>query len=301
MSVYLTLAFSSLALGAVYFLAASGLSLIYGLMDVLNLAHGMFMTIGAYAGWDLATHLPTGWGATWIFVIEVIASIVGGALAAGITEVLLIRPLYGRPLSQILVTIGLDLAVVALLLGGFGSSSLTLPVPLWLIEAFRSGNLILPHADFIAIGAGVIVLVALEWFLRRTRYGITIRAGVENRDMVRALGIDVGRAFTLVFIIGGAMAGLAGLLYTVVFSGDLVSPLQGDSLLIFALIVVVIGGLGSIRGSAVAALLVAFVQDFINYYLGTHSGLAEMGNLSVVLLLALVLEWRPQGLFGRTS
>jgi branched-chain amino acid transport system permease protein len=301
MSVYLTLAFSSLALGAVYFLASSGLSLIYGLMDVLNLAHGMFMTIGAYAGWDVATHLPAGWGATWLFVIEVIASIAGGALAAGITEVLLIRPLYGRPLSQILVTIGLDLAVVALLLGGFGSSSLTLPVPLWLIEAFRSGNLILPHADFIAIGAGVIVLVALEWFLRRTRYGITIRAGVENRDMVRALGIDVGRAFTLVFIIGGAMAGLAGLLYTVVFSGDLVSPMQGDSLLIFALIVVVIGGLGSIRGSAVAALLVAFVQDFINYYLGTHSGLAEMGNLSVVLLLALVLEWRPQGLFGRTS
>ena len=301
MSVYVTLAFTSLALGAVYFLAASGLSLIYGLMDVLNLAHGMFMTIGAYAGWDLAAHLPTTWPATWIFVIEVAASIVGGALAAGITEIVLIRPLYGRPLSQILVTIGLDLAVVALLLGGFGSSSLTLPVPLWLIEATRSGTLILPHADFVAIGAGVGVLVVLEWFLRRTRYGITIRAGVENREMVRALGIDVGRAFTLVFVIGGAMAGLAGLLYTVVFSGDLVSPLQGDSLLIFALIVVVIGGLGSIRGSAVAALLVAVVQDFTNYYLGTHSGLAEIGNLSVVLLLALVLEWRPRGLFGRIS
>ena len=301
MSVYVTLAFTSLALGAVYFLAASGLSLIYGLMDVLNLAHGMFMTIGAYAGWDLAAHLPTTWPGSWIFVIEVAASIVGGALAAGITEIVLIRPLYGRPLSQILVTIGLDLAVVALLLGGFGSSSLTLPVPLWLIEATRSGNLILPHADFVAIGAGIVVLVVLEWFLRRTRYGITIRAGVENREMVRALGIDVGRAFTLVFVIGGAMAGLAGLLYTVVFSGDLVSPLQGDSLLIFALIVVVIGGLGSIRGSAVAALLVAVVQDFTNYYLGTQSGLAEIGNLSVVLLLALVLEWRPRGLFGRTS
>jgi branched-chain amino acid transport system permease protein len=300
-SVYVTLAFTSLALGAVYFLAASGLSLIYGLMDVLNLAHGMFMTIGAYAGWDLAAHLPTTWPVSWIFVIEVAASIVGGALAAGITEIVLIRPLYGRPLSQILVTIGLDLAVVALLLGGFGSGSLTLPVPSWLIEATRSGNLILPHADFVAIGAGIVVLIVLEWFLRRTRYGITIRAGVENREMVRALGIDVGRAFTLVFVIGGAMAGLAGLLYTVVFSGDLVSPLQGDSLLIFALIVVVIGGLGSIRGSAVAALLVAVVQDFTNYYLGTHSGLAEIGNLSVVLLLALVLEWRPRGLFGRTS
>ncbi len=176
-----------------------------------------------------------------------------------------------------------------------------MPVPLWLLEATRSGNLILAHADFIAIAAGVVVLVALEWFLRRTRYGITIRAGVENREMVQALGIDVGRAFTLVFVIGGAMAGLAGLLYSVVFSGDLVSPLQGDSLLIFAFIVVVIGGLGSIRGSAVAALLVGVVQDYTNYYLGTHSGLAEIGNLSVVLVLALVLQVRPRGLFGRPA
>jgi branched-chain amino acid transport system permease protein len=274
--------------------------LIYGLMDVLNFAHGMFMTLGAYAGWDLATHLPAHWPGAWIFVAEVVASILGGALAAGVTEFFLIRTLYGRPLAQVLVTIGLDLAVVALLLGGFGPSSLTLPVPIWLMEATRSGNLILAHADFVAIGAGVIVLVALEWFLRRTRYGITIRAGVENREMVQALGVDVGRAFTLVFVLGGAMAGLAGLLYSAVFSGDLISPLQGDGLLIFAFIVVVIGGLGSIRGSAVAALLVAVVQDYTNYYLGTHPGMTEIGNLSVVLLLALVLEWRPRGLFGRT-
>ncbi len=301
MSIFLTLAFSSLALGAVYFLAASGLSLIYGLMDILNFAHGMFMTLGAYAAWDLATHLPASWNAAWLFAIEVAAAILGGALAAAFTELVLIRPLYGRPLSQVLVTIGLDLAVVALLLGGFGSNSLTLPVPLWLLEATRSGNLILAHADFIAIAAGAVVLVTLEWFLRRTRYGITIRAGVENREMVQALGIDVGRAFTLVFVIGGAMAGLAGLLYSVVFSGDLVSPLQGDSLLIFAFIVVVIGGLGSIRGSAVAALLVGVVQDYTNYYLGTHSGLAEIGNLSVVLVLALVLQVRPRGLFGRAA
>ena len=300
MSVILSLAFSGIALGAIYFLAASGLSLIYGLMDILNFAHGMFMTLGAYAGWDVASHLPISWGGVWLLVVEIVVSIVGGALAAAITELVLIRPLDGRPLAQVLVTIGLDLAVVALLLGGFGSNSLTLPVPLWTIEASRFGKVILPHADFIAIVAGLIVVVVLEWFLRRTRYGITIRAGVENREMVSALGIDVGRAFTLVFVIGGAMAGLAGLLYSVVFSGDLVSPLQGDSLLIFAFIVVVIGGLGSIRGSAVAGLIVGLVQDFANYYLGTHSGLAEFGNLSVVLLLAVVLEWRPRGLFGRT-
>ncbi len=300
MTVWLALTFSGVALGAVYFLAASGLSLIYGLMDILNFAHGLFMTLGAYAAWDVATHLPTSWGAPLLFASALVASVIGGAVTAGITEVLIIRPLYGRPVSQILVTIGLDLAIVGLLLGGFGSNSLSVPVPLWMIEASHVGGVDLPNSDFVALFAGVVVLVALEWFLRRTRYGIIIRAGVENRDMVSALGINVGRAFTLVFIIGGAMAGLAGLLNSVVFSGDLIAPTQGDSLLIFAFIVVVIGGLGSIRGSAVAALLVGLVQDYTNFYLGSHPGMAEVGNLSVVLLLALVLEWRPRGLFGGT-
>lgn len=300
MSIFLALTFSGVALGAIYFLAASGLSLIYGLMDILNFAHGLFMTLGAYAAWDVATHLPPSWGAPWLLGLSVVASIVGGAVAAGLTELLVIRPLYGRPVSQILVTIGLDLAVVGLLLGGFGSGSLTIPVPLWSTEATHVGAVSLPNADFIALVAGVVILSVLEWFLRRTRYGIVIRAGVENREMVSALGINVARAFTLVFVIGGAMAGLAGLLYSIVFSGDLVSPTQGDNLLIFAFIVVVIGGLGSVRGSAVAALLVGLVQDFTNFYLGGHSGFAEIGNLSVVLLLALVLEWRPRGLFGST-
>ncbi len=299
MSVFLSLTVAGLALGAVYFLAASGLSLIYGLMDVLNFAHGLFMTLGAYAGWDVAAHLPASWGGGWLFAIEVIVAALCGGLVALVTELLLIRPLYSRPVSQILVTIGLDLAVVGLLLGGFGSNSLSLPIPLWMLTATRLGSVVVPHADLVALVGGVVVLVGLEWFLRRTRYGIIVRAGVENRGMVRALGIDVGRAFTLVFVIGGAMAGLAGLLYAVVFAGDLVSPTQGDSLLIFAFIVVVIGGLGSIRGSAVAAVVVGLVQDYANFYWGSHSGFAEIGNLSVVLILAVVLEWRPRGLFGR--
>ncbi len=301
MTVLLSLTVAGIALGAVYFLAASGLSLIYGLMDVLNFAHGLFMTLGAYAAWDAASHLPVHWPAGWLFVIEVVVATLAGGLVALVTELLLIRPLYARPVSQILVTIGLDLAIVGLLLGGFGSNSLTLPTPEWLLSASRWGSVIVPHADLVAVVGGVGVLAALEWFLRRTRYGIIVRAGVENRAMVRALGIDVSRAFTLVFVIGGAMAGLAGLLYAVVFAGDLVSPTQGDSLLIFAFIVVVIGGLGSIRGSAVAAVVVGLVQDYANYYLGSHSGFAEIGNLSVVLILAVVLEWRPRGLFGRSQ
>ena len=301
MSAFLVITFSGLALGAIYFLAASGLSLIYGLMDILNFAHGLFMTLGAYAGWEVTARLTSSIGAPASLTLAILASILGGALAAGITEVFLIRPLYGRPVSQILVTIGLDLAVVGLLMGGFGSSALQITVPIWLLEATHVGNINLPNASFLALAVGVVVLIVLEWFLRRTRYGIIIRAGVENREMVRALGINVGRAFTLVFVIGGAMAGLAGLLYALVFSGDLISPTQGDSLLIFAFIVVVIGGLGSIRGSAVAAVIVGLLQDYTSFYIGGHPGWAEIGNLSVVLLLALVLEWRPRGLFGSVA
>jgi len=300
-SAFLVITFSGLALGAIYFLAASGLSLIYGLMDILNFAHGLFMTLGAYAGWEVTARLTSSIGAPASLTLAILASILGGALAAGITEVFLIRPLYGRSVSQILVTIGLDLAVVGLLMGGFGSSALQITVPIWLLEATHVGNINLPNASFLALAVGVVVLIVLEWFLRRTRYGIIIRAGVENREMVSALGINVGRAFTLVFVIGGAMAGLAGLLYALVFSGDLISPTQGDSLLIFAFIVVVIGGLGSIRGSAVAAVIVGLLQDYTSFYIGGHPGWAEIGNLSVVLLLALVLEWRPRGLFGSVA
>jgi branched-chain amino acid transport system permease protein len=270
-------------------------------MDVLNFAHGLFMTLGAYAGFEIATRLPSSFGAPTLVILAIVGATLMGALAAGVTELILIRPLYGKPISQILITIGLDLAVVGLLMGGFGSTALQIPVPLWLIEPTHIGGLYLPNASFLAIGAGVIVLVGLELFLALTRYGIIIRAGVENREMVRALGIDVGRAFTLVFVIGGAMAGLAGILYTIVFSGDLVSPNQGDSLLIFAFIVVVIGGLGSIRGSAVAALVVGLLQQYTTFYIGGHSGWAQIGDLSTVLLLAVVLEWRPRGLFGRVA
>jgi len=296
MSTFIAITISGLALGAVYFLIASGLSLIYGLMDVLNFAHGVFLTLGAYAGWAVAAHLPgLGFGGV------VIAAAAAGAAVAAVTELLLIRPLYGRPISQILVTIGLDLALVGLLEGGFGSDSLSITVPGWLTAVTAVGGERIPNGDFVALGAGLAVLGALTWFLRRTRYGMIIRAGAENRDMVRALGIDVGRAFTVVFAVGGAAAGLAGLLNSVVFSGALVDPTQGDQLLIFAFIVVVIGGLGSIAGSAVAATGVGLVQVYVTFYAGSGAGLAQLGNVSVVLVLAIVLLVRPRGLLGRTA
>jgi branched-chain amino acid transport system permease protein len=302
MSTFLAITLSGLALGAVYFLVAAGLSLIYGLMDVLNFAHGVFLTLGGYAGWAMATRLPGALPSTAAgFLLTTAAAILGGALVAAATELLLIRPLYGRPVAQILVTIGLDLALTGLLLGAFGSDSRAIPVPAWLTGVTVLGGEHVPNGDFVALGAGLLVLAALTWFLRRTRYGIIIRAGAENRNMVRALGINVSRAFTVVFTIGGAAAGLAGLLNSVVFSSALIDPTQGDQLLIFAFIVVVIGGLGSLAGSAVAALLVGLVQVYVGFYAGSESGLAQLGNVSVVLVLAAVLLIRPRGLLGATA
>jgi len=218
-STFIAITISGLALGAVYFLVASGLSLIYGLMGVLNFAHGAFLTVGAFAGWEVATRLPD-------FPLTAIAAILAGAVIAALTELLLIRPLYGRPVGQILVTVGLDLALTGLLLGGFGSSSRSIPVPAWLNAVTAIGGERIPDADFVALGTGLATLTVLTWFLRRTRYGLIIRAGAENRDMVRALGIDVGKAFTVVFAIGGAAAGLAGLLNAVVFNSALVDPIN---------------------------------------------------------------------------
>jgi branched-chain amino acid transport system permease protein len=150
----------------------------------------------------------------------------------------------------------------------------------------------IPNSRFVVIGAAVLVYAGLMTFLKRTKYGLVIRAGVENRSMVSALGIDVGKAFTLVFAIGGALASLAGIL-TGAFFGTITAD-RGTTLLIFAFIVVIIGGLGSIRGSALAALIVGLLQQYANYY-----GLVGMGDLIVVALLAVVLLLRPQGLLGR--
>lgn len=298
MSTFVAITVSGLALGAVYFLVASGLSLIYGLMDVLNFAHGVFLTLGAYAGWAVARQLPQ---QGWAFVVTALAATAAGAVVATVTELLLIRPLYGKPVSQILVTIGLDLALVGLLLGGFGSDSRSIQVPAWLTAVTTIGPERIPNGDWLSLGLGLAVLGGLTWFLRYTRYGIIIRAGAENRDMVRALGIDVGRAFTLVFAVGGAAAGLAGLLNSVVFASALVDPTQGDDMLIFAFIVVVIGGLGSITGSAVSAVIVGLVQVYVTFYAGSGGGLAQLGNMSVVLVLAIVLLVRPRGLLGRAA
>src|SRR5436190_3152657 len=274
-----------------YFLIASGLSLIYGLMGVLNFAHGFFLTVGAYGTWWMEVHL-TGIDSIWLrYLVATLFGLVLGAIVAALVELVLIRPLYQRHIEQVLVTVGLAIAATALVQAIWGQDQRPFLTPPWLNETTTILGAHIPNDRWVEIAAAGVVLGLLQLFLRRTRYGLIIRAGVENRAMVQALGIDVRKAFTLVFALGGVAAALAGALSTVYFND--VSPEQGTSLLIFAFIVVVIGGLGSIGGSAAAAVIVGLVQQYTNYYAS-----AGVGDMIVVLLLGIVLLTRPRGIAG---
>jgi branched-chain amino acid transport system permease protein len=300
MSTFILLTITGLGLAAMYFLIASGLSLIYGLMGVLNFAHGLFLTVGAYGTWWMETHLTGIGSVTLRYIVSALIGLAIGAVFATLVELVLIRPLYRRHIEQVLVTVGLALAGTALVQAIWGQDSRPFVTPRWMNDTTSVLGAHIPNDRWVEIAAAVAVLVLLETFLRRTRYGLIVRAGVENREMVTALGIDVRRAFTLVFALGGVAAALAGALSNVYFGS--VTPERGTSLLIFAFIVVVIGGLGSIAGSALSAVLVGVTQQYANYYGATslHLG-SSIGDITVVLLLGVILLVRPQGLSGRLA
>jgi branched-chain amino acid transport system permease protein len=294
MSTWVLLTITGLGLGAMYFLIASGLSLIYGLMGVLNFAHGAFLTVGAYASWYAQGKLDGIGSVPLRFVLAALVGLAVGGLVAILTELVLIRPLYQRHIEQVLVTVGLGLALTALVAGIWTQTQQVYLTPTWLTETTDVFGASIPNDRFVEIAAAVAVLVGLLAFFRYTRYGLIVRAGVENRAMVMALGIDVRKAFTLVFAMGGLAAALAGILSGVYFGG--IDPARGTHLLIYAFIVVVIGGLGSIVGSAAAAVIVGLMQQYANYY--ASSG---VGDIAVILLLAVVLLVRPGGLSGAVA
>ncbi|WP_017570137.1 branched-chain amino acid ABC transporter permease [Nocardiopsis halotolerans] len=294
MSTVILLVVTGFGLGALYFLIASGLSLIFGLMDVLNFAHGAFLAIGAYGTWWAANFLPGAGPDGLGFLLAVTFGVAAGTLAATLVELCVIRPLYGRHREQILATVGLSLAVPALIQAVWGADPLTFPKPELVSGTVSLLDVHIPRDRFLLILAAVAVFTVLWLFNSRTRYGLIVRAGVQDRAMVTALGIDVRRSFTLVFAIGGAAAALAGSLGGLYFG--VVTPTQGLSLLVFAFIVVVIGGTTSLTGCAIASVAVGLIQQFANYYT-----VAGLGDIAVVIVLALVLLTRQGGLTSKKS
>jgi branched-chain amino acid transport system permease protein len=298
-----------LALGMLYFLIASGLSLIFGLMDVLNFAHGSLFMLGAYLAWTIATYADPANPEHWGFTIagsnaRFVAALLAAALLVGglgaLLESGLIRPLYARPIYQVLLTLGLVLVLSELVKAVpiWGPLAKSQDKPAWFDYSIKIvGNRRFPSYGFFIIGLGAAVMAAIVALLRYSRLGLIVRAGVQDGEMVQALGINVRRVFTLVFALGAGLAALGG---AAIAPQQGLSPEMGLEFQLAAFIVVVIGGMGSIPGAAVGALLVGLARTFGDTLIVNNAGLPRwLPSASTVLLMALVLLLRPSGLFGK--
>lgn len=275
---------NGLQLGVMLFLIAAGFTLVFGIMNLVNLAHGSFYMIGAYM---FATILQQV-GAFWVSIV--LAALVTGFVGA-VLERLALKPFYRRPyLDQVLATLGLILFFNEFTRIIWGPQPLNVTLP----GALNSSvpiivGLSYPMIRLVILAVGVLVALALYLIISRTRAGMLVRAGASNRVFIGALGINVNRVFSWAFSVGAALAGLAGALASPILA---VEAGMGESVLIFALIVVVIGGIGSFRGAFVAAILVGLIDTF-----GRLMFPPLLGDISVYLLMAAILAWRPQGLF----
>ncbi len=287
--------FRGLLLGMLVFLVASGLSLIFGLLDVLNFAQGAFMLIGAYVGYDIYESVS---GST---EVKFLAAIAGGvvfiALMAAIMEIGLIRPLYERPLFQLVLTFGLGAVFHDLVERYYGSAPKQPLAPPWILrDTFSLFGQNLAYYRLFIIALGVAIMIGVFILLNRTRIGIIIRAGVQNPEMVQALGINVRQVFTTVFILGAALAALGGVVL-VPWQGATLE--MGNQYLILAIVVIVIGGMGSFEGTAVASIIVGLTRAVGEQLSIKHFDAPVLAETSVLLLMIAVLLVQPSGLFGR--
>ncbi|PQO98595.1 branched-chain amino acid ABC transporter permease [Massilia phosphatilytica] len=278
--------FTGLALGAVYVLLAVGLSLIFGMLTVVNFAHGAFFMVGAYAGYTLYQVVPNFW------LCLVLVPIVVAALGMAI-ERTLIRPLYGRGIDYpLLLTFGLAYVMVEAVRIAFGKQGLPVDTP----ELLQGSADILvgefPLYRLFVIGVTVLVLAGLWLFIEKTSFGLIVRAGARDPQIVRILGIDVARVWLIVFGLGTGVAGLAGFLAAPMQG---ISPEMGGSVLTVAFVVTVVGGMGSLVGAIVAGVLVGIVESMAVLFV------PEAAKVSMFVIMALVLLVRPQGLFGRAG
>jgi len=280
--------------GLLLFLVAGGLTLIFGIMGIINLAHGSFYMVGAYLAWSLSMHL----GSLWLAIpVGIVLSVVLGMAI----EWLLIKRLYRLGhLQQVLLTYGLILVVEELRSIIWGDDVHSVPIPQLLAASIPLTDTLSYPVYRLAISAVCIVFALLLYLLiRRTRLGMMIRAGAADRQMVQSLGIDIDLLYRFVFALGVALAALAGMIAAPVAS---VFPGMGNQVLIVCFVVVVIGGIGSVKGALIGALLIGLVDTFgkvVELKVGNLRVLPEMAGMSIYLLMALVLLWRPAGLLGK--
>lgn len=274
--------FNGLSFAGLLFLVASGFTLIFSLMGVLNLAHGTFYLWGGYLG--LVTLAATG---SWLLAL--LAGALGVALGGGVLERLVFRRVRGMELNEVLLSVGISLVLADLALAQFGGDSLTIAPPAALAGSIELGGLVVPRFRLAVIVAAVLVMIGLAVLLRRTRVGAIIRAGVDDEEMLDALGLNVRRVAAAVFVLGALLAGASGVVGGVFFG---VYPGADAEMLLFALVVVVVGGLGSLHGAVVGSVVVGLVYSF---------GVALAPDLLYFVLfgpMLLVLVVRPRGILG---
>jgi len=277
---------NGLTLASLYFLVASGFTLVFGLMRNVNLAHGSLYLIGAYIGWVVGER-------TGSWVLAVIAGFLSAAILGLLMQVLIFRHMQGQDLRQTLVTIGLSIVLADLALWIWGAEIYTFDPPAWI---YGSTTLPLvnkfPTYRLMVLLASVVIGVGLWLLLARTRIGMMIRAGVDDRAMLAASGVNVQRVFALTFAIGAGLAGLAGVVGGTALS---VSPGEDTRYLLASLVVVIVGGMGSVIGAAIGALLIGLAEQF---------GLAYAPTYSVVftfVIMVIALAFKPRGLMGKAA
>jgi branched-chain amino acid transport system permease protein len=293
-SSWVTLTVAGLAMGMMIFLMASGLSLIFGLMDVLNFGHSAFISFGAFisasalaymSGWLGSAHI--GLNLLAIF-LAFSAALAFGLVAGWFFEVVIIKPVYHDHLRQILITMGALIVSEQIILAVWGGSPITVPRPAFLEGSWLFGNVTVEIYRAFAFVLGLAVYIALFLVLKRTRIGLLIRAGVENREMVEALGFRIDRLFVGVFMVGSALAALGGAMWA--GYETLITPALGGEMMIVVFIVVIIGGLGSVEGTLLGAIMVGLMANYIGFLA------PKLALASNMLLMMAILLWRPSGL-----
>ncbi|MGZ0712408.1 branched-chain amino acid ABC transporter permease (plasmid) [Coraliomargarita sp. W4R53] len=287
MDQFLQVALNGLTLAAVYFLVASGLSLIFGLMRVITMAHGTSYLLGGYIGYVVVR--ATG---NWLFGALVAAAAVG--LVGLFIHQVLIKRFQDDDMRVALITLGVSIVGADLMFAVFGGTATQVPVPPWLSVGVDLPFLSSPYPllRLVILGLAIVIGVGIWLVIQKTRFGSIVRAGVDDSAMTAATGVSIGKVFAIIFVVGSALAGFAGTVGGSLFP---LLPGQDGTYLLFSLVVVIVGGMGSIAGAAIGSILVGLVSQFALVYIPTYSLVVTFA------LMVVVLAVRPQGLMGRKS
>ena len=298
-STWLTLTVAGLAMGMIIFIIASGLTLVFGLMDVLNFGHGVFIALGAFVATSVLGGMAD-WTASeqlWrnlvaVFSAMLVAMAVAGAVGLAF-ERCIVRPVYGQHLKQILITMGGMIIGEELIKVIWGPQQIPLPMPQALRGALPLGDASIEKYRLLAVAVGLVVFAALAWTLSRTKIGLLVRAGVQDREMVESLGYRIRRLFVGVFVVGSALAGLGGVMWGLYQQS--VVPQMGAQVNVLIFIVIIIGGLGSTGGALIGALLVGLMANYTGFLA------PKVALFSNIALMVGILLWRPQGVYPVTN